>query len=511
MTRYLKYTIENIDPIRISDDSSSQSGQTITLRYIPGSSIRGYVIGQIMKNGQLDKIKKSLLSNKVRFMNAYLSVNGNELFPSPKGFYEDKSSAEVKHIENVTLNGDFSDGMKRASLGRYARFENDMIRYYQVKTESDLKIKINLEHNEKQNVFRNEFISKGQFFTGYIAVDDEELEEYIKDSIDDILLLGSVRSAGYGKCKVVNAQWTENIPYSEIVAQKDQTEETYLYLLSDTVMRNEYGELCGIDEKKLEELLGITELNMELCSTSIVNVRGYNRTWGTKLPSAVMYEKGSVFHLKYKGIISSEKMNELMNKGIGIRTNEGFGRVLFFDKSMYEPITKKMEGESYSSRNNNEKSVTETDRKVLRQIAKSYYKNQIRSAITSYIVSNDLRTKINIKNISNSQLGMIESSLIKNQYQPSEAQKVLEKYLSHAKEKAEKNNKQQHKNRADAFEKVFIEISSKSLDELLNIQTKSKNDVMGISKDELLSVDEINLIKISIMIDMIRYFNKEEA
>ena len=40
MAKYLRYVIKTVEPIRISDDSMSQSGQTDTLRYIPGTTIR---------------------------------------------------------------------------------------------------------------------------------------------------------------------------------------------------------------------------------------------------------------------------------------------------------------------------------------------------------------------------------------------------------------------------------------------------------------------------------------
>lgn len=38
MSNYFRYVIKNMEPLRIADDSSSQNGQTNTLRYIPGSS-----------------------------------------------------------------------------------------------------------------------------------------------------------------------------------------------------------------------------------------------------------------------------------------------------------------------------------------------------------------------------------------------------------------------------------------------------------------------------------------
>ena len=51
--------------------------------------------------------------------------------------------------------------------------DQNCIHYYNVETGSDLKIKINLEDGEKQNVFRNEYIEPGYQFTGYIAIKEE--------------------------------------------------------------------------------------------------------------------------------------------------------------------------------------------------------------------------------------------------------------------------------------------------------------------------------------------------
>lgn len=42
MNNYWKIRLKNMDPLRIADDKSSQHGQTDTLRYIPGSALRGY-------------------------------------------------------------------------------------------------------------------------------------------------------------------------------------------------------------------------------------------------------------------------------------------------------------------------------------------------------------------------------------------------------------------------------------------------------------------------------------
>ena len=130
MTEYFRFVIRNIEPVRISNDSISQNGQTVSLRYIPGSSIRGYVINKIADSQEFEAVKKILFSDKVRFLNAYLYADEKELIPSLKGFYEDKRVASgKKEIENVLVKGDFSDGLKRAALGRFCYVSGDTINY----------------------------------------------------------------------------------------------------------------------------------------------------------------------------------------------------------------------------------------------------------------------------------------------------------------------------------------------------------------------------------------------
>lgn len=60
-------------------------------------------------------------------------------------------------------------------------------------------------------------------------------------------------------------------------------------------MVNEYGEMSGLYIPELEQELGCEKLEIVRCATSIREVYGYNRIWKGTVPSAVMYEAGSVF------------------------------------------------------------------------------------------------------------------------------------------------------------------------------------------------------------------------
>nr|MCR5624653.1 hypothetical protein [Lachnospiraceae bacterium] len=159
MNRYFEYIITNIEPVRIADNSKSQSGQTVTLKYITGTAIRGLVVNYFAKQSGFEEIKPTLFSDKVKYLNAYL-YSDKDMIVSPKGFYEDKTEvAKVgnndipkKQIENVTVDGNFTDGLKRASLGEFCFIEDGCIRYASVDTNSDMRISVDPDND---NIFRN--------------------------------------------------------------------------------------------------------------------------------------------------------------------------------------------------------------------------------------------------------------------------------------------------------------------------------------------------------------------
>ena len=50
MSRNFRIHLKNLDPLRIADDKTSQHGQTGTLRHIPGSALRGYVMSALAQD-----------------------------------------------------------------------------------------------------------------------------------------------------------------------------------------------------------------------------------------------------------------------------------------------------------------------------------------------------------------------------------------------------------------------------------------------------------------------------
>lgn len=516
MSRYIRYQIKNTEPIRIADDNASQLGQISTLQYIPGTTMRGLVVNALAA-GLSDEELNLLFSGKVRFLNAYMTAiekdsNGKiverELFPSPKGFYEDKEiKSGAKEIENVVVSGEVTPGNKRAALGRYSYFDGDTIHYYKVDCGSDLKIALG-NHGEKRNVFRNEYIMPGYYFTGYIAIDDQGISEKIQSVLSGEIYLGNARSSGLGKCVVLECKESEQTPYETYAVKTDQSEKCYMMLLSHTVMRGEYGEVEGLNLPVLEKLMGVEELKISYCATSTVNVSGYNRTLKSRTPSVCAYEQGSVFCLEYKGIFTAEKANALMEKGIGIQKNEGFGRVLFLDH--YEKIGKKVsggeEGFIFCEKEDMKKVLPEKeDQEVLEQAAKNYYRKLLKKSMLSYVVKNQLDRKF----IPNSQIGIVESLISANKYQPQKAVEVLERYFTHAEAKEERAKV--HKNTASVqgFGKKILNILNRPFADTL--EAKMPEKIFGFPTKELLSLDEELKIKMDFILMLIRYENKKEG
>ena len=514
MAEYIRYKIINTEPLRIADDSTSQSGQTTTLRYIPGTTVRGFVINQLAGAADFESIKKELFSERVKYLNAYLCKNEKELIPAPKGFYEGKvpeiEEGKTK-IENVVLEGKFPEGFKRASLGRFCYLEGDCIYGYTIDTRTDMKIRIYGGDDGKKTVFNNEYIESGNYFVGYISVEDKELGERIKNLFNGKILLGNARSSGYGKCQVVKCEWMKELPYEGYLPKTDQEGECYLLLLSNMALRNERGELCGFSEeilKRLEERMGVKNLKIAFCSTSTVHICGYNRTWGTKLPSVVAYEQGSVFHLKYEGILKSEKIRELTDWGLGIKKNEGLGRILFLDK--YETIKYKVIHASKAENSSSQKKLelTEEDKKVLKIAAKSYYRNILERGMAEYVITYNERKGLWNERTSKSQLGTLDSIITAYRYNPDYALEEVRRYIKHANDKEENNRTQKTHNSLSAAGKFIEDIFSRSLEETLG--KMESNTIMGISKSEILSEEEEKGMKLDLIIDLIRLKNKED-
>ena len=504
MTKFLEFTIKNVEPIKIAKFSDSQEFQYETLKYIPGSTLRGVIINKFSKkyNEKFLELKKILLSNKVRFFNAYPSIKNNFSVPSPKGFYENKT-ADNK-LKNILMdNTDIKDGEKRAKLGNFSLIDDKVI-YKNIETEENLNIDVN-----NINIFRSQSISPFQEFKSFIAFDDisDDIINDIVDLLDENIKVGSAKNKGYGKCEIYNINISNSSPYNKYrLTTEHKDKYLYLFLLSHTAMLNNNGENCGLDLDYLKNYLSLEDLTIATCSTSIIEVNGINHTWKSRIPNVKMYEAGSVFKLKYNGNLDFQKINELQNLGIGIRKNEGFGQIIFLNN--YENLSEKEEFTKEKANNFNVSKLTNEENDVLMIIAKSLYKDYIQRASERYILNNKDNFKNKFSKLSESQKGVIMSLITMLKYDTKNAKNSINKFFE------DKNEKNEHiKFKYADVIKYISEIIEPSfeLEKILDEEFKQKKSIINIPKKDILSEDEITFIKLDLLEREIKFNNRSKG
>lgn len=385
--KYLHFKIKTLAPTIITDIKNSDSNNLKTKNYITGSAIRGMVLNYIAKNNYIyfEKNKVDLLETK--FSNAYLCIDNEITIPTIKGFYEDK---QEEGLENIVVNGEFEAGKKRASVGNVCSFSNDKILYSKTDTSSVTRIKCG--YNEDNLIFSTEYINENQQFDGYILIQNEKLAPEIAKAFENEIWIGADRSEGFGQCEVLDICSCDKIDYLEKYGYTDQSDiknELYFVALSPFTMLNEFLEPCGIDLDVLAKKLYVNNVEIKYASTSASEYTGFNSKWKAHNSNVSMYDEGCIFKLICSEAPKLENILNVQNSGLGIRTEEGYGQILFIKNSIIDSIKSKQ-----SLYNNEIKNLIEE-------------KAKLRQAKIKWIMGTE-KTISNMP-LSKSQLGEIQS------------------------------------------------------------------------------------------------------
>lgn len=515
---YVRTEFTTVEPLHITDDSKGISSETMTMNYIPGSSVRGALIGEYL-NCHPDAVQTEIdrfLSDKFRFLNCYPEDNKkHELLPSIKGFYEDKRlvpRGTKKEVHSILIGKEVIPGEKRVSLGTFAYFSGDTIFYTGLAKSSDLKINIG-KQGSKKTVFRKDYLLPGISFVSYVAAKDKTDAELIESLFkrkqqNDSLYIGNTRSSGFGKCRIRSVMTTEQMPYDSYANDEALSGETYLLLLSPTVMRNDFGEICGLNLPELERILQVENLRVETCSTSVQTIHGFNRKLGIKLPTVQMYAPGSLFRMSFNGTISEEAQRSLRQNGIGIRRNEGFGQVLFLKNykalhnkcQMPENALELTENRSACSK------LSKDDRQVLNIAARGIFQNQYRRCRAEYLA--DPENRLRSGAVTSSQVGNVRSIVSMYLSNPAKAMETLHTYFDHASEKDKTVKKQAKRNDRNELQ---ADITERLRDDFIpaHVLKIKGNQILGINVKELYSQSEWEQMNLQLLLDIIDYQNRE--
>ena len=468
------------------------------LSFISGSAIRGtYINKYITKNKIKEDIslnkeyRRKLLSEDIRFYDAYPMIDNYYSMPTPLCFYaskdeikkfsKDKNSMKIvnEFYENV------EEGYQRINKSDFSIIKSNAINLVSVKRVENLH---NCKQINEENIFRYEAIDKDQQFYTIIQC-EEDLVGEVRNTFDkEIVYIGGSKSSGYGRCElsiegIYDFDKLKN--KLKIGVGKNQQKQLNIYFISDALIKDENGNISSyISEKLLEEKLDIK--NVQLIKSSVLtrDTKGYNAMWKTSIPSITAIKSGSIMTYSYEGQLDYNKINDFEIYGVGSKKVEGYGRIIInpsFDVNKCEHYSNKKDTHKVNVDLSKESKVLMTN--ILNNINKAredeYLAKIVVEAIDSKTDSKGLK-KVILNEFTNSQKGrminILNLALDKLDLENEEVSKnELKKFKSELKTKSKDQFRDKSKISLFTYSLYdYLEelISNKTIEELTNTSNK---------------------------------------
>lgn len=343
MYYYRIIEIENLEPLKIGARGNQSTYSEPTTEHIPGSTIRGAIIGELIRLKLFnDKTKDNILLN-MECYNAYPYFNNAFYLPKPFHLRIDKHEwrkAKVNEESDMKLSNLLEGEGRGKNYLEYpfVTIKNNVLWGKKVNKEyrfHHFTYKSDLENKEQENIFRYQAISAGQKFKAIIRY-KQELEKYIKILFEQkrFLYLGGSKGSGYGKSKITATKPMEK--FIEVKKglgmnsyYKNAGKEIVVTCLSDCLFRNEFGQpINHIPESYLSKLIGKSvKLEKQFIQTG--QTEGYNTTWKARYPKETTIKAGSVLKYIFETELTADEMSKLIDslegKLLGSRIQDGYG------------------------------------------------------------------------------------------------------------------------------------------------------------------------------------------
>lgn len=394
MTVYYCYEIKTLQPLKMGGTGSQADNET-ALDYIAGSALRGAFIGAYLQEKpgielhEDGHMRRRWLEGDLRFLNGYISIDGQRSWPFPACLYMAKNDwklfSEQKQPVPVvnSLDNMIDEQMERLPAAGFISYgPAEQFTWHQTKMTA--KLHINLQADQTR-LYRYEAIAAGQSFISVVAVDheDEEIKSFLQSFTNKIIYLGGSKSNGYGKCQVTNVTRRAENPECRD-SWSDFTQTFYVYCLSDIIIRDEKGRLSSrIPERILAADLGVDGVILESAAVQTIVTDGFNQKWGARLPKQQAIQKGSIFKYCYKGNIDQSRAERFLHQGIGERRVDGFGRIALLPAMRMDLVDK---GQVLPmSRQVSDSRLSQAELKQVQHILKRVMMQRIRAGLENRI------------------------------------------------------------------------------------------------------------------------------
>jgi CRISPR-associated protein Csx10 len=419
-------TLQTEQPV-LATSFQGDPNSDVSYPYIPGSAIRGALIGRYLKRHHLrdddilqdESVQRLFFNGSTRFLNAYLDMNGKRTLPIPRSWRKEKGNdlRDGEYLCVYDLSQDIPENTSlKAVDGDFCTVQSNVVTLFAV----DKRINIhNLRHRRRGRavpdkldaagkvveagegaVFRYEAIDAGQTFQAVILCDDAD-EQTLKDLLTPAdLWVGGSQSAGYGHTKIIKIDSVANWDEVGISAtERCDLDTLTITLLSDLILQDEQGHYVA-DPKLVAQQLALSESMLKSNYTRTTLIGGFNRKWGLPLPQIQALAAGSVLVFD-NASVTAEQIAEWEAQGLGDRRVEGFGRIAINWLGEHAAFNAKSP-EFNSSRSSN---ITLTESST--QLAEQMAERLMRQKLDQILLDQVGRTSIDPTHITNSQLSRL--------------------------------------------------------------------------------------------------------
>ncbi|MCL6448964.1 MAG: hypothetical protein K6U04_12580 [Armatimonadetes bacterium] len=333
----LTYQIRLLEPLLLRSPGSGEENSGFGLSFIPGSVVRGFLIGRYLKANRVvdpaadPSFRRLFLAGAVRYLHAYpVNRHGRRALPCPLSWRVAKDEAENPAAEIYDLAAGFDQNGAQVELPKgefcWILQEEDevwaelasprrCVSLHNAGTDRMVKRK------EDSTVFRYEALAPGQTFGGVILADSEEDVKILEQLLAKReALLGGSRQAGYGLVRFEKVGKAPPAPgWREFEEGSGRNGNVVVTLLSDAI-------LCGPGGQVSPDPLYLLGTKPEKAFLKVRLAGGFNRKWELPLPQALALQAGSVFVYRANEI-DEKYLTKVIKEGVGERRVEGFGRL----------------------------------------------------------------------------------------------------------------------------------------------------------------------------------------
>lgn len=347
-------TLETLEPL-LATSFQGDPNSDVSYDYIPGSMIRGALIGRYIKQNSLrelnlenTQINRLFFSDlETRYLNGYLMGGDRRSLPVPCSWHQQKGTELLKNTGlkiydfGVELNEEVESPkplsksyfwfLQDGSVHLHRPYRRVNIHNQRDRTKGRSSKKENNPNTEGE-VFRYDALELGQSFQAAILCEQQDVATFEKLLAQPDIWIGGSRSAGYGHVKLSytvhnDESWQE---VGTVHTERADADDLTVTLLSHTLLRDEWGQPTAAPAllpAAINSVLGSEVLpNNPIIFSSSTLIGGFNRKWGLPLPQVPALAAGSVLVFE-SGTLTPAQISQLERMGIGERRNEGFGRV----------------------------------------------------------------------------------------------------------------------------------------------------------------------------------------